>query len=162
MLARLAVDGRGDAAVDTGLPVLDHLLGLLTRYASFDLGLEVAPDTAQAQIRTAARALGRALGDALRAGEARGHGLGAVPSDEALASVAIDRSEQPIVVSNVDLSGVHLAGLETDVVAGFLQELAEGAGIALHVRLAHGDEEHHVLDSIFKSLGAALGQACRS
>jgi len=30
------------------------------------------------------------------------------------------------------------------------------------VRLAHGDEEQHVLDSIFKALGGGRSQTCRS
>jgi imidazoleglycerol-phosphate dehydratase len=160
-MVRLTVDGSGEANVATGLPVLDHLLGLLARYGGFGLALEIAPDSAQAQIATAARALGESLHGSLRSSGARGHGLGAVPADEALASVALDLSDRPLVVSNVDLSSVHVAGLETDVVAGFLDRLAEAAGIALHVRLAHGEEERHVLESIFKALGAALGQACR-
>ena len=160
MLARLAVEGAGEATVDTGLPVLDHLLALLVRYAGFDLTLEVAPDGAQAQITAAARALGGALRNALDA-DGRGHGMGAVPAGEALASVALDRSAQPLLVSNVDLSAVHLAGLETDVVSGFLGVLAESAGLVLHVRLIHGEDEREVLDSIFKALGAALGEACR-
>ena len=159
LLARLSADGSGDAAVDTGVPVLDHLVALTARYAPFDLVLEVRPETAQAQIAAAGRALGGAVGEAL--GRGRGHGFGAVPSDEALAEVVLDRSERPVLVSNVDLSSVHLAGLETDVVASFLDELARAAGIALHVRLAHGDEEQHVLDAIFKALGIALGEACR-
>jgi imidazoleglycerol-phosphate dehydratase len=160
-LARLTVDGTGEASVNTGLPVLDHLLELLAGYASFDLTLEIAPDSAQAQVAAAGRALGETVGEALRATGARGYGMDAVPAEEALASVALDRSEQPLLVSNVDLSSVHLAGLETDVVAGFLDELARAGGLALHVRLAHGEEERHVLDSIFKALGSALGQACR-
>jgi imidazoleglycerol-phosphate dehydratase len=161
LLARLTIDGSGQAHVSTGLPVLDHLLGVLARYARFDLTLEVAPDSARAQINAAGRALGETLRDALRAAGARGHGGGAVPADEALASVALDLAERPLVVSNVDLSSVHVAGLETDVVGGFLNELATAAGLALHVRLIHGDEEQHVLDSIFKALGSALGQASR-
>ena len=66
-----------------------------------------------------------------------------------------------MAVSNVDLSSVHVAGLGGDVIAQFLDELAGAAGIVLHVRLAHGEDERHVLDSIFKALGAALGEACR-
>ena len=159
--ARLSVEGTGEATVDTGLPLLDHLVSVLARYASFDLLLEVAPDTAQAQISAAGRALGTALRDALRE-DARGHGFGEVPAEEALAAVALDRSDRPVLVSNVDLSGARLAGLETDVVAGFLDELARGAGLSIHVRLAHGDDEQQVLDSIFKALGVALGEACRT
>jgi len=162
LMARLTVEGSGDATVGTGLPALDHLLGVLARYGRFDLALEVAPGNPQAQIDAAGQALGDALYPALREVGARGHGLGAVPSDEALASVVLDVSERPRVVSNVDLSGVHVGGLDTDVVAGFLDELAARAGIVLHVRLAHGEDERHVLESIFKALGAALGEACRT
>jgi len=161
-LVRLSVSGNGEASVETGLPVLDHLVGVLARYASFDVVLEVAPDSAEAQIVTAGRALGQALHEPLRAEWARGHGFGEVPDDEALASVALDVSERPLVVSNVDLSSVHVAGLETDVVTRFLEELARAADVVVHVRLAHGEEPRHVLDSIFKALGVALGDACRS
>ena len=159
-MARLTVGG-GQGHVDTGLPALDHLLAVLARYGQFDLTLEVAPGTAQAQVDAAGQALGEALFPVLREHGARGHGLGAVPSDEALASVALDVSERARVVSNVDLSGVHVGGMDTDVIAGFLDELAARAGIVLHVRLAHGEDELHVLESIFKALGAALGEACR-
>jgi imidazoleglycerol-phosphate dehydratase len=161
LMARLTVDGSGEATAATGLPVLDHLLGVLARYARFDLALEVAPGSPQTQIQAAGQALGESLRGALREPAARGHGVGAVPAEEALASVALDLSERPRVVSNVDLSSVHVAGLGSDVIARFLDELSSAAGIVLHVRLAHGEEERHVLDSIFKALGVALGDACR-
>jgi len=161
LMARLTVDGTGDISVDTGLPTLDHLLGVLARYGRFDLVLEIAPDSPQAQIESTGRALGEALHMALREPGARGHAVGAVPAGEALASVALDLADQPRLVSNVDLSSVHVGGLGGDVIARFLDELAGAAGIVLHVRLAHGEDERHVLDSIFKALGAALGEACR-
>ena len=44
--------------------------------------------------------------------------------------------------------------------ARFLRELAEGAGLTLHVRLIEGQDTQHVLDAIFKTLGVALAQAC--
>jgi len=160
-MARITVDGEGDATVGTGLPVLDHLLGVLARYARFDLAVEVAPGSAQAQLEAAGQALGDALYPALREPTAPGHGSGAVPAEEALAFVAIDCSDRPQVVSNVDLSSVHVAGLDTDVIARFLNELATRAGLVVHVRLAHGEEERHVLESIFKALGVSLGEACR-
>ena len=47
------------------------------------------------------------------------------------------------------------------MIARFFDQLAAAAGIVLHVRLAHGEDELHVLDSIFKALGIALGEACR-
>ncbi len=158
---RVNLAGSGEANVSTGLPVLDHLLALLARHAGFDLTLEVAPGRPNAEIAAAGRALGRALNESLQAEDRRGHGSAVVPADEALAHVALEASGRPLVVSNVDLSGAHVAGLETDLVARFLHELADGAGLTLHVRLIDGDDTQHVLEAIFKALGVALAQLCR-
>src|SRR5438034_8919202 len=53
--ARVDVAGSGEASVSTGVGVLDHLLGLLAEYASFDLALEIAPGEAEAEIAAASR-----------------------------------------------------------------------------------------------------------
>ena len=57
---RLDLRGRGDASVDSGLPVLDRLLEQLARYARWDLALEVEPGTGEAEVAEAGTALGRA------------------------------------------------------------------------------------------------------
>jgi imidazoleglycerol-phosphate dehydratase len=159
--ARVDVAGSGEARAVTGLTVLDHLLVLFAEYASFDLVLEIAPGEAEAEVAAAGRALGRALADPLRQKRCRGHGSAAVPADEALAHVAVEASGRPLVVSNVDLSDARVAGLASDIVATFLRELAEGAGLTLHVRLIEGSDPEHVLEAIFKALGVALAQSCR-
>jgi imidazoleglycerol phosphate dehydratase HisB len=84
-----------------------------------------------------------------------------VPAEEALASTALETSERPRFVTNVDFSGQSVGGLSTDVASRFLQELAQAAGLNLHVRLVEGTDPQHVLAAIFKSVGAALGPACR-
>ncbi len=145
----------------TGVGVLDHLLALLAQYASFDLAVEIAPGEAEAEIAAAGRALGRALRGALSTKGNRGHGSAVVPADEALAHVVVEASGRPLVVSNVDLSDARVAGLASDIVATFLRELAEGAGLTLHVRLIEGADPEHVLEAIFKALGVALAQSCR-
>jgi imidazoleglycerol-phosphate dehydratase len=162
MHARVNVAGRGEANVATGVPVLDHLLGLLAEYASFDLTLEVAPGDAEAEVAAAGRALGTALSDALEREGCRRHGSAVVPTDEALAHVVVEASGRPLVVSNADLSDARVAGLARDIVGTFLRELAEGAGLTLHVRLMEGDDPEHVLEAIFKALGVALAQSCRT
>ena len=159
--ARVDIAGAGRASVATGVPVLDHLLGLLAEYASFDLALEVAPGDAEAEVAAAGRALGQALAEALRAEGSRGHGSAVVPADEALAHVVVEASGRPLVVSNVDLSDARVAGLAKDIVATFLRELAEGGGLTLHVRLMEGSDPEHVLEAIFKALGVALAQSSR-
>jgi imidazoleglycerol-phosphate dehydratase len=158
---RVSLDGAGASNVSSGLPVLDHLLGLLARYGSLDLELQVAPERAEAEIAAAGKALGEALREPLGADGARGHGSAAAAADEALAQVVLEASGRPLVVSNVDLSEARIGGLGTDLVASFLHELAEGGGLTLHVRLIGGDDSQHVLEAIFKALGMALAQAGR-
>src|ERR1044072_9209229 len=87
--ARVDVAGSSEASVGTGVSVLDHLIGLMAQYGSFDIALEIAPGEAEAEIAAAGRALGRALEDALRSGGSRGHGAAVVPGDEEPAHVAL-------------------------------------------------------------------------
>jgi imidazoleglycerol-phosphate dehydratase len=155
---RLDLRGRGDASVDSGLPVLDRLLEQLARYAGWDLALEVEPGTGEAEVAEAGTALGRALAEGLRGG--RGYGAASMTSAEALASVVLEVSDDPLVVTNVDLTGARIGGLGTDVARRFLERFAEGAGVTLHVRLLNGTDTQHVLEAIFKALGVALAHAC--
>jgi imidazoleglycerol-phosphate dehydratase len=157
--ARVNVSGSGETNVATGVPVLDHLLTMLATYASFDLALEVEPGSPEVEITAAARSLGEALAEPLRSPAIRGHGSAEIPVDEALAHVTLEASGRPLLVSKVDLSEARIAGLAGDLAARFLDELTQTAGLTLHVRLIEGSETQHVLEAIFKALGAALAQA---
>jgi imidazoleglycerol-phosphate dehydratase len=152
------IRGSGQARVATGLPVLDHLLGVLALWGGFDLELETAPSGGGEQ---EVEAVGRALGRELRALlHGRGYGSATAPADEALAQVVVEASGTPLLATNVDLTGEHVAGLRTDLLAVLLEELCGEAGLTLHVRLLEGEEAPHVLEAVFKALGLALGQAC--
>jgi imidazoleglycerol-phosphate dehydratase len=157
---RVALADEGRASVATGLPVLDHLLGELARAARMQIALEVAPGSADQEVAAAGRALGSALSEMLRGGAA-GSGWALLPAREALAAAAIEVADEPVVYSNVDFSGQRVGGLASDVVARFLNELAAGAGLNVHIRLLEGREPQNVLAAIFKAVGGALGQACR-
>ena len=158
MSARVATEG-GTTNVATGIPVLDHLLGLLARTGRFDLVLELPPDDAEAEVADAGRILGEAFAPLLRGDDAPGYGSAFLPADEALAQVALEVSERPLVASNVDLTAARAGGLGSDLTARFLEAFAEAAGLTLHVRLIDGEDSRHVLEAIFKALGAALAQA---
>jgi imidazoleglycerol-phosphate dehydratase len=161
MSARIA-PGSGTSNIATGIPVLDHLLGLLARTGCFELALELPPGDAEAEVTDAGEALGESFAGLLRRAGASGHASAFLPADEALAQVALEVSERPRVHSNVDLTEAHAGGLGSDLAARFLDAFAEAAGVTLHVRLIHGEDSQHVLEAIFKALGAALSQASRS
>ena len=145
-------------------PVVRHHLADLVRADVARLGdarhLDVGVGRRDVRVEAAAGALGHALAGPLRAEGARGHGAGALTSAEALAYVVLEPSDEPLFVTNVDLTQARIGGLGTDVVRRFLEVLAEKAGLVLHVRLLNGTDSSHVLDAIFKALGAALAQAC--
>jgi imidazoleglycerol-phosphate dehydratase len=157
---RVNVYGHGESTVETGLPVLNRLLDRLAGVAQFDIVLDTEPGDTQAEVEAAAEALGHALAGPLRADGARGHGAGALTSAEALAYVVLETSDQPLLVTNVDLTQARIGGLGTDVPRRFLEVLAEKAGLVLHIRLLNGTDSSHVLEAIFKALGAALAEAC--
>jgi imidazoleglycerol-phosphate dehydratase len=150
----------GESRVATGVAVLDHLLEELARTGGFELRLEIAPDEPEAEVGKAGAALGEALTPLLAADEASGRGFGLVPADEALAMVVVEASGRPLVASNADLTSTRAGGLQTDLAAAFLGDLAESAGLTIHVRLLEGEDSQHVLSAIFKALGVALARAC--
>ena len=158
--AQVTLEGTGESRVATGVAVLDHLLEELARTGGFELRLEIAPGEPEAEVSEAGTALGDALLPLLAAGDGRGFGI--VPADEALAMVVVEASGRPLVVSNADLTSTRAGGLQTDLAAAFLHQLAESAGLTIHVRLIEGENSQHVLSAIFKALGAALARACSS
>jgi imidazoleglycerol-phosphate dehydratase len=158
--ARIA-PGTGTSNIATGIPVLDHLLAELARSGGFELGLELPPGEGEAEVAAAGAALGGSFAAVLRADGVAGHGSAFMPSDEALAQVVFEVSDRPLVASNVDLTEARAGGLGTDLAARFLDAFAEAAGVTLHVRLIDGEDSRHVLEAIFKALGAALAAASR-
>jgi imidazoleglycerol-phosphate dehydratase len=158
---RVALAAAGSANVATGLTVLDHLIAELARTARFKLSLEVAPGSADAVAVAAGEALGEELAVLLTTSGAAALGWALLPAEEALALAAVETSERPLFVTNVDFSGQSVGGVATDVASRFLRGLAEAAHVNLHVRLVEGTDPQHVLAAIFKAVGAALGQACR-
>jgi imidazoleglycerol-phosphate dehydratase len=156
--ARVDLAG-GDIRIATGVVVLDHLLEELGSTAGFGLQLEIAPDDPETEVGQAGEALGDALVPLLDAGV--GRGFGSAPADEALAMIVVEASGRPLVVSNVDLTSTRAGGLRADLAATFLDELADAAGLTIHVRLLEGENSQHVLSAIFKSLGIALAQATK-
>jgi len=161
----LNLDGAGDASVDTGIGMLDHLLTLLARHGAFDLKVQARGDVhidPHHTVEDVAIVLGRALHEAL--GERRGivrmaHAV--VPFDEALALVAVDLSGRGYAVVDAEFTSDRIGELPTDLVPHFLHSLAIEGRMNLHVRLLAGTNDHHRAEVIIKALARALGQATR-
>lgn len=159
----LALDGRGQADVATGIGFLDHMLTALARHASFDLTLTCRGDLVVDDHHTAedcALALGAAIDRALgeRAGFARfGHAY--APLDEALARAVVDFSGRPFPSINLGLKRESIGTIASENITHFLSSLAIAARAAIHVDVLKGENDHHRAEAAFKSLALALRAA---
>jgi imidazoleglycerol-phosphate dehydratase len=89
----------------------------------------------------------------------RRYGWASVPMEDALANVAVDLSGRPFVVFNCPFATDKIGTFDVALVEEFCRSLANNAAINLHVNVPYGDNDHHVAEAIFKSLGQALRAA---
>lgn len=171
---RLVIDGTGKSTVSTGVPFFDHMLTLLAKHSLCDLTVKATGDLdvdTHHTVEDVGIALGQAFLQAL--GDKRGirrYGWALVPMDETLAQarVAMDFSNRPFFVFTCpgwnDIARVELGKshpFRVGLVKEFLQGFTNEARCNLHVDVLRGEEPHHVVESIFKSLARALDQACQ-
>ena len=158
----LNIDGSGQYEVDTGIPMLDHLLAQLARHGVFDIKLSATGDDQHHLAEDVAICLGKALGEAL--GEKRGIVRMAdvsVPMDDTLALVAVDIGGRGYTVLDLPFSGNDMLGFPTDLIRHFLESFAIEARLNLHARILYGVNDHHKAEALFKALGRALDTATR-
>jgi imidazoleglycerol phosphate dehydratase HisB len=160
---RLVLDGKGRAAVETGVGFLDHLFSSLAHHARFDLTLKCRGDVHVDDHHTAedcAIAFGKALGEALgdRAGIAR-FGSAYAPLDEALARAVVDLSGRPYSKVDAGLRRDRIGGLASENVSHVISSIASTAKMTVHVDVLRGDNDHHRAEAAFKALALALREA---
>ncbi len=159
----LNLDGSGQTSIQTGLGFFDHLLEQLARHSGCDLELLAKGDLEVDEHHTVedtALALGRAFSQAL--GRKKGiERFGFIlPMDDALAQVALDFSGRSWLVWEADFQREKVGDLPTEMFFHFFKSFSDAAGLNLHIR-AEGRNEHHKIESIFKAVGRALGEALR-
>lgn len=158
----LSLDGTGQAAVNTGIPFLDHMLTLFARHGLFDLEVNAKGDLSVDYHHTV-EDIGLVLGMALKqaVGDKRGlrrYGFFVLPMDETLARVVIDLCNRPAFVYQVAADGA-IRDFHLSLVREFFQAFANEAGANLHIALEYGEEPHHVAEAIFKAFARALDMA---
>lgn len=158
------LDGTGSADISTGIGFFDHMLEQVARHGLFDLTVKAKGDLhidAHHTVEDTGIALGQAIKAALgdKAGICR-YGHAYVPMDDALSRVAIDLSNRPYLVWHVPFTVERLGEqMETELFREFFHALCEAAGITLHAHCLHGDNNHHMIESIFKAFAKALRMA---
>ena len=160
---RIGLDGRGEAALATGIGFFDHMLDQIARHGLIDLEVEAAGDlhidghhTVEDVGITLGMAVAKAVGD--KRGITR-YGHAYVPLDEALSRVVVDFSGRPGLHMDVAFKAGMIGGFDTQLAYEFFQGFANHALVTLHIDNLKGQNAHHQCETVFKAFARALRMA---
>ncbi len=159
----LDLDGTGTADISTGVGFMDHMLTLFAVHGFFDLCIRAKGDTHiddHHTVEDAGICLGQAFAQALadKSGINR-YGHAYIPMDETLVRTCVDFSNRPFLHYDVLIKDQKVGTFDTALAGEFLRAFSLHAGLTLHVDLLHGENAHHIIEAVFKSLGRAARQA---
>lgn len=158
----LHIDGKGTAAVATGIGFFDHMLEQLARHSGCSLEVKANGDQhidEHHTIEDTALALGEAFARAL--GDKKGierYGFAVLPMDDALAQVAVDFSGRPWLVWNGAFRREKVGQMPAEMVYHFFKSFSDAARCNLNIRFS-GENDHHQVEIIFKAFARAIRAA---
>jgi len=157
------LDGTGAYAVSTGIGFLDHMIEQFSRHSLIDISCKIDGDLHVDQHHTtedSAIAIGQAILQALgdKAGIGR-YGMAYSPMDEALCRVALDISGRPWLVWKAGFTQERLGEMDTELFQHWFHSIAQSVGITLHIELLYGENNHHIIEGIFKGFARAMRTA---
>jgi len=159
----VTLDGTGKSSVSTGVGFFDHMLDQLARHSLMDLTVRADGDLhidAHHTVEDTGIAIGQALKEAL--GDKLGirrYGHFDLVMDEARSSVALDFSNRPFLVWDVQFTSPRLGDMDTELFQEFFQALAGSAGLTLHATKLAGTNNHHIIEATFKAFAKAVRMA---
>ncbi len=160
---RLDLDGTGKSRLDTGIGFFDHMLDGFARHGLFDLEITCRGDLSvdcHHSIEDTGIVLGSAVKEA--AGDKKGirrYGSCILPMDEALVLCAVDLSGRPYFVYDAQFHGEKCGQMDTQMAKEFFYAVSYAAGMNLHIRVLSGENDHHIMEAMFKAFAKALDQA---
>ncbi|MAS86963.1 MAG: imidazoleglycerol-phosphate dehydratase [Micavibrio sp.] len=157
------LDGTGKYNISTGIGFLDHMLEQLSKHSLIDLTVKAEGDlhidfhhTTEDTGWAIGEAFAKALGD--KKGITR-YAHAYIPMDEALSRVALDLSNRPYLIWNVNFSKPKLGDMDTELFKEWFQAFSQSAGCTLHIENLYGDNNHHIVESCYKGIARALKDA---
>ena len=161
----LNLDGTGKTQINTGIGFLDHMLNSFARHGLFDLSVSVDGDLevdCHHTIEDTGIVLGQAIAKAV--GEKKSmqrYGSIILPMDETLILCAIDLSGRPCLVFDANFTTDRVGNYDTEMVKEFFYAVSYSSGMNLHIRQLAGENNHHIIEGIYKAFAKALDQATR-
>ncbi len=159
----LKLDGTGAASLKTGIGFFDHMLDGFARHGLFDLEVVCQGDL-DVDCHHSIEDTGIVLGTAIReaVGDKNGirrYGHVMLPMDEALVLCALDLSGRPYLVYDAQFSGSRCGGMDTQMAKEFFYAVSYAAGMNLHLKVLYGENDHHIMEAMFKAFAKALDMA---
>lgn len=159
----LVLDGAGKNQIATGLGFFDHMLDQIGKHAGWDLVIAAEGDL-QIDEHHTIEDVGIALGEAIRIALGDKAGINRyawiTPMDEARSHVALDLSGRSALEWSVPFSRERIGDVPTEMFAHFFKSLTDSLRCSLHVE-AVGENEHHIIEAVFKGVGRCFRQATR-
>ncbi len=161
IVARVNLDGSGISDVDTGLGFFDHMLAQVARHSGADVMIDVSGDLHVDEhhtIEDTAICLGEAFAQAIGDKSGIERYSFVLPMDDSLAQVAFDWSGRSWLVWNATFSRERIGDMPTEMFQHFFKSFADAARCNINISV-EGENEHHMIESIFKAFGRCLGAA---
>lgn len=155
------LDGNGPSIISTGLGFFDHMLTQISKHGSMELSIEVKGDLEIDEhhtIEDVAITLGETFAQALGAKKGIQRYGFLLPMDDCLAQVAIDFGGRPWLVWDAEFTREMIGDVPTEMFMHFFKSFSDGAKCNLNIK-AEGSNEHHKIESIFKSFAKAIKMA---
>jgi imidazoleglycerol-phosphate dehydratase len=157
------IDGSGQNEISTGIGFFDHMLEIFSHHSLIDLKLKAEGDIHvdfHHTVEDAAYVLAEAINKAI--GEKRGisrYGFFYTPMDESLSRTVIDFSGRPEFVWKVSLGLKKIGEMDTELFHEFFKAFCNESKCNLHIENFYGDNNHHIIESCFKSFARSIRQA---
>ncbi len=159
----LNLDGTGKSEVHTKIGFFDHMLDGFARHGLFDLKVDCDGDTwvdCHHSIEDTGIVLGSAIKEAVGGKQGiRRYGSCILPMDEALVLCAVDLSGRPYLVYDAAFTNQSIGGMDTQMAKEFFYAVSYTAGMNLHIKVLSGENDHHIMEAMFKAFAKALDQA---
>ena len=159
----LDLDGVGESKIDTGLKFFDHMLDQIPHHSGVSLEVSCKGDLEVDEHHTmedVAIALGEAIRTAL--GSKRGidrYGF-VLPMDECQAMVLLDFGGRADFVWSVPFTRERVGDVPTEMFKHFFKSMCVAMQCNLHIE-AKGENNHHLIEGVFKAFARALKMAIR-
>ena len=161
----LSLDGKGESEINTGIGFFDHVLSSFAKHGFFDLSLKADGDLevdGHHTVEDCGIVLGSAIKEAV--GDKKGinrFGYFILPMDDALVLCAVDLCGRPYFVMDGEFTGPFVGDLDTQLIKEFFYSVSYAADMNLHLRIISGENDHHVIEAMFKAFGKALDMAVK-